>query len=115
MGTLPRDAGGREASDAADRSAIGDDGRDDGAIYLGPLSTRAAHTIVDAVHTASLGLDLGISASVGIAVSTGAVPGAALAVSQSSLEARVVGTGKDGGPSCGTVKPFEGWQPGGST
>ena len=34
---------------------------------------------------------------------------------KSSLEARVVGTGKDGGPSCGTVKPFEGWQPGGST
>jgi len=28
------------------------------------------------------------------------------------LETRVAGTGKDGGPSCGTVKPFEGWKPG---
>jgi hypothetical protein len=27
----------------------------------------------------------------------------------SFLEARVPGTGKDGGPNCGTVKPFEGW------
>ena len=27
------------------------------------------------------------------------------------LEARVWGTGKDGGPSCGTVKEFEGWSP----
>ena len=27
-----------------------------------------------------------------------------------SLETRVPGTGKDGGPSCATVKPFEGWQ-----
>ena len=35
--------------------------------------------------------------------------------SLATLEARVVGTGKDGGPSCGTVKPFEGWKPGGST
>jgi hypothetical protein len=26
------------------------------------------------------------------------------------LEARVPGTGKDGGPSCATVKPFEGWK-----
>jgi hypothetical protein len=26
------------------------------------------------------------------------------------LEARVRGTGKDGGPSCGTVKPFAGWK-----
>ncbi|HET6891187.1 MAG TPA: DUF5990 family protein [Pyrinomonadaceae bacterium] len=26
------------------------------------------------------------------------------------LEARVEGTGKDGGPSCGTVKPFQGWK-----
>lgn len=25
------------------------------------------------------------------------------------LETRVQGTGKDGGPSCGTVKPFGGW------
>ena len=35
--------------------------------------------------------------------------------SLATLEARVVGTGKDGGPSCGTVKPFEGWKPGGLT
>jgi len=35
--------------------------------------------------------------------------------SLATLEARVEGTGKDGGPSCGTVKPFEGWKPGGST
>jgi len=27
------------------------------------------------------------------------------------LEARVPGTGKDGGPSCATVKPFAGWKP----
>lgn len=26
------------------------------------------------------------------------------------LETRVPGTGKDGGPTCGTVKPFGGWQ-----
>ncbi|MBI2680292.1 MAG: hypothetical protein HYX25_04700 [Candidatus Solibacter usitatus] len=26
------------------------------------------------------------------------------------LEARVPGTGKDGGPSCATVKPFAGWK-----
>jgi uncharacterized protein DUF5990 len=26
------------------------------------------------------------------------------------LETRVQGTGKDGGPSCGTVKPFDGWK-----
>ncbi len=26
------------------------------------------------------------------------------------LEARLPGTGKDGGPSCGTVKPVEGWK-----
>lgn len=25
------------------------------------------------------------------------------------LEARIPGTGKDGGPTCGTVKPFSGW------
>lgn len=31
--------------------------------------------------------------------------------SSAALEARVAGTGKDGGPSCGTVKPFEGWKP----
>ena len=31
------------------------------------------------------------------------------------LEARVPGTGKDGGPSCATVKPFNGWKPGRST
>jgi hypothetical protein len=35
--------------------------------------------------------------------------------SLATLEARVVGTGKDGGPSCGTVKPFAGWKAGGST
>ena len=28
----------------------------------------------------------------------------------SLLEARVRGTGKDGGPTCGTVRPFEGWK-----
>ena len=28
------------------------------------------------------------------------------------LEARLPGTGKDGGPSCATVKPTEGWMPG---
>jgi hypothetical protein len=27
------------------------------------------------------------------------------------LEARLPGTGKDGGPSCATVKPAEGWKP----
>jgi len=27
------------------------------------------------------------------------------------LETRVQGTGKDGGPTCGTVKPFDGWKP----
>ena len=32
-----------------------------------------------------------------------------------TLETRVAGTGKDGGPSCGTVKPFEGWKLSGST
>ena len=26
------------------------------------------------------------------------------------LEASVPGTGKDGGPSCATIKPFDGWQ-----
>lgn len=26
------------------------------------------------------------------------------------LETKVPGTGKDGGPNCATVKPFEGWQ-----
>ena len=30
---------------------------------------------------------------------------------QSVLEARVPGTGRDGGPRCGTVKPFAGWKP----
>ena len=29
--------------------------------------------------------------------------------SGSVLEARVPGTGKDGGPTCATVKPFSGW------
>lgn len=28
----------------------------------------------------------------------------------SLLETRVAGTGKDGGPTCGTVKPFAGWK-----
>ncbi|HEV7683957.1 MAG TPA: DUF5990 family protein [Pyrinomonadaceae bacterium] len=28
----------------------------------------------------------------------------------SALEARVAGTGKDGGPNCATVKPFSGWK-----
>ena len=28
----------------------------------------------------------------------------------SVLETRVPGTGKDGGPNCATVKPFEGWR-----
>ena len=27
------------------------------------------------------------------------------------LEARVPGTGRDGGPNCATVKEFEGWKP----
>ena len=27
-----------------------------------------------------------------------------------ALEARVPGTGKDGGPNCATVKPFDGWK-----
>jgi len=27
-----------------------------------------------------------------------------------TIETRVHGTGKDGGPTCGTVKPFQGWQ-----
>lgn len=26
------------------------------------------------------------------------------------LETKIAGTGKDGGPNCGTVKPFPGWQ-----
>ncbi|HEV7745542.1 MAG TPA: DUF5990 family protein [Pyrinomonadaceae bacterium] len=30
--------------------------------------------------------------------------------SASALEARVAGTGKDGGPNCATVKPFAGWK-----
>jgi hypothetical protein len=33
-----------------------------------------------------------------------------LADSSAVLEARVPGTGKDGGPTCGTVKPFDGWK-----
>ena len=35
--------------------------------------------------------------------------------SGSVLEARVPGTGKDGGPNCATVKPFPGWKPARST
>ena len=27
------------------------------------------------------------------------------------LEGRVTGTGRDGGPSCATVRDFEGWRP----
>jgi len=34
---------------------------------------------------------------------------AAVADDRLRLEARVAGTGKDGGPTCGTVKPFAGW------
>ena len=30
-------------------------------------------------------------------------------VSSPTLETRVAGTGKGGGPNCGTVKPFAGW------
>ncbi len=30
--------------------------------------------------------------------------------SSSVLEARVPGTGRDGGPTCATVKPFSGWR-----
>jgi hypothetical protein len=30
----------------------------------------------------------------------------------SLLETRIQGTGKDGGPTCGTVKPFAGWNVG---
>lgn len=30
--------------------------------------------------------------------------------SRAILETRVPGTGRDGGPNCGTVKPFEGWK-----
>lgn len=33
----------------------------------------------------------------------------AAAKSRKALEARVAGTGKDGGPTCGTIKPFTGW------
>jgi hypothetical protein len=33
-----------------------------------------------------------------------------LADSRWTIETRVHGTGKDGGPTCGTVKPFAGWQ-----
>ena len=30
--------------------------------------------------------------------------------SRAILEARVAGTGRDGGPNCATVKPFDGWR-----
>lgn len=33
-----------------------------------------------------------------------------LSANDAVLETQVVGTGKDGGPSCGTVKPFAGWK-----
>jgi hypothetical protein len=36
--------------------------------------------------------------------------GRSSAGSPAVLEARVPGTGKDGGPSCGSVKPFTGWK-----
>jgi hypothetical protein len=32
-----------------------------------------------------------------------------LAIEDSFLQTHVRGTGKDGGPTCGTVKPFAGW------
>ncbi|MEA2205433.1 MAG: hypothetical protein QOE77_2209 [Blastocatellia bacterium] len=32
-----------------------------------------------------------------------------LAIDDSFLQTHVRGTGKDGGPTCGTVKPFAGW------
>ena len=35
--------------------------------------------------------------------------------SRSVLEARVPGTGKDGGPNCATVRPFDGWKLGRTT
>ena len=38
-----------------------------------------------------------------------------LANSESVLETSVPGTGKDGGPTCATVKPFGGWKLGRST
>jgi Family of unknown function (DUF5990) len=34
----------------------------------------------------------------------------ALADPDSLLETHVAGTGKDGGPTCGTIKPFAGWK-----
>ncbi|MDX6611975.1 MAG: hypothetical protein QOD75_1161 [Blastocatellia bacterium] len=34
----------------------------------------------------------------------------ATASEHSIIETRVNGTGKDGGPTCGTVKPFAGWK-----
>jgi hypothetical protein len=36
--------------------------------------------------------------------------GEALADAQMVLETRVPGTGRDGSPSCATVKPFDGWK-----
>jgi hypothetical protein len=33
-----------------------------------------------------------------------------LQTSSAVLEAKIPGTGKDGGPTCGTIKPFEGWK-----
>ncbi|HKE59808.1 MAG TPA: DUF5990 family protein [Pyrinomonadaceae bacterium] len=35
---------------------------------------------------------------------------AAALKSSKPLETRVQGTGRDGGPSCGTIKPFAGWK-----
>lgn len=36
---------------------------------------------------------------------------AAMIAAGKTLEARVPGTGRDGGPSCATVKDFDGWKP----
>jgi hypothetical protein len=41
---------------------------------------------------------------------TSAIIEQVLATTESFLETRVPGTGKDDGPTCGTVKPFDGWQ-----
>lgn len=35
--------------------------------------------------------------------------------SRAVLETRIPGTGKDGGPNCATVKPFDGWKMGRAT
>jgi hypothetical protein len=38
------------------------------------------------------------------------IPSAALRPASGVLEARVPGTGRDGSPTCATVKPFDGWE-----